>query len=257
MHQIQQTAIKLLTPKQQSILLYFYRFTALTSRHIQSLLIHKNHSQINIWITSLIDQGYLLKINAKINVYILTPFARREIRRLMNKKSIRYPTNLSDTAINKNLYSIQVYLSLVNTYSLKENNFTYLTHVDLLEKKLFRFLSPDGYFTYIRDSGKRHFFVEIDNEGLSSRTIKKKITRYMTYYNSNSWKRMFPNFFPGVCIISQTQERAGKMKKLCEKVIEENNNIPITFVCSSLDQFSFSGTRSLWKVPFHGEAYYI
>lgn len=257
MIRIQQTDITLLTPKEQSILFYLYRFTCLTSRHVQYLLNHKDHSRITIWLTSLIDHRYISKIKSNVSTYMLTPLARKEVRKFMNKKSIRYPIHLNNNTLNIYLNSASVYISLQNTYPAKEQNFIYFTPIDLLEKKIFQFLSPDGYFSYIRESSKRHFFLEIDSEGQTTRTIKKKISRYISYYNSNSWEKFSPNFFPAVCIISQTKERAGKIKVLCEKVIEENNNIPIIFLSSYLDQFSDSAIRSRWLAPFQKEEHYI
>ncbi len=90
-------AKKIITKKQQTILILIYIFRFLNSKQIQEFLNHKDHRRINVWLKDLTDKGYterdfkpIYGILTKPAVFNLSPLGRKYIKDIYDYYTPKY-----------------------------------------------------------------------------------------------------------------------------------------------------------------------
>lgn len=199
-----------ITKKQQEIvrLLYTYRF--LNRIQIQTLLHHKSHKTISVWLKDLRAKEYVTWIystdftdKSKPAIYHLGINGVRYLR-----STNAYPTNeirnryyehkRSSEFITRSMLLADIAIELAQK-SDKIVQFTCQTSADLaLPSSAFHFLSNDcpvhPDMCYVKQSGgtKRIYLLELLDESLPRYRVRRRLKDYVDYldYDVDDWQRL-------------------------------------------------------------------
>src|ERR1035437_2682157 len=155
--------------KQKEILLLLLRFRALTSKQTQTLLHHKNHKRINIWLTDLVDKNYIGKIKEerspgqnKPAIYYLEKDGLIFLKDLQtieksNLNKMRNEREKKSDFFTKCHFIVDTYIHLLNQSKINSYILKFYTPNDFSIKAKIRELMPS--FAYVKEkNGKREQF---------------------------------------------------------------------------------------------------
>ena len=223
---------EVLKDKQKEILILIYRYRFLNREQIQTLLQHKHHNRIIIWLNELIDKKYLISYYTKSMystpaLYSLGSQGRKYFR--MYAKQYKIHVSLLDRVWHEKHTSFEfknrlqflgdVYLSLISLTRKTDATLTFYTPVDLhgmhnLPKPL-----PDGFFSITEKTGAtKRFFLVILKPFLQNEEMAKQVLLYFSYYQKGIWQQNNLHSFPEIIVICPDL----KTKRFLTGVIKNN-----------------------------------
>lgn len=254
---------ELLTPKLQEIISLIYRFRFINRIQLQEILEHKDPSRINKWIAVLTKNDYVGRIYEPIqgknkipSIYYLKKKGIGYIRKVkhLNNPYINklYREDIiSLTTKNHSLKAVDFYLYLKRFAKEKSAHLEYYTKADLAEKNYFSEIKPDAYFSFETAKGKRSCFVEIDLETESKSTARRKMQKYIDYYESHDWTN---KTFPIIATVSLTSTRTDILNQETKNVLKENDYPQILCKFSTFSSIEKSGLEShIWILALKEE----
>lgn len=241
------THIKLerwMTPRDRDIIVSVYRHGILNSKQVESLHFrNQNNSRIIALrrLKKLVDNKFL-----KLHWYGYHSQGSMQHFTITNKGAmiVASQLGLEPSAIKvkeAGIISNIEHTSLIVDFhiSILNNGFTVKGYsVDYLNRKEFNhggrniIFEPDGK-GIMHKSRELPFFLEMDRGTMSYNYFKGKIPNYESYYSSRKYLDDFESF-PLVFIISTSNERVSKMKKL----IEKERKSDITYLLTTIDKMS-------------------
>jgi hypothetical protein len=207
-----------LTTKEQAVIELIYRFRFLDSSQVQLLLGHKSRSRVKVWLARLSNDGYLQRHyqrtwgkNRNPTIYFLDKKGASFISnnfRVTNPhiKHLQYEERISLVTANHFLSCANFYLKLRSFSRSEGHKLEYYTETDIYRSLHHKLLKPSAYFLHQTGGETRSYFLIADLETASRSTIRKKISRYLNYYQNGYWKNDF-NEFPKVLIVCLTEKR--------------------------------------------------
>lgn len=229
-----------LTKRECEIIELIYRFRFLNRIQIQEMMDHKSHGQINFWLRDLTAKKYIGRIwnsrwreNTKPGVYFLGPKGVDYILKFIdfdNKYLKKYykEDKRSFITVDHSLWCANFYLMVKRQINYKEKSLVYLSENDLLNKEFQKDVRADGYIKFKSNDELVEFFIEIDLETESRATFKKKVAKYLDYYQLKNWRRYF-NRFPTILVVCFEEERFRKLKTDSEEMLLEKNFPEVIF----------------------------
>lgn len=184
------------TNKQKEILLLLYKFRFLNRIQIQTLLNHKHHKTINLWLKDLTEKDYVKRIYEKTFHGMTIPakyyISLQGIRFLKtqedcNKKYLKklYQENRrSKEFISTCLLIADIYFSLQEKSKEDSTEFQFFTPSGYTENSIAQELAAS--FAYIITSKKtKHIYMcELFRENMPRYAIRGKIKRYIEFHQN-------------------------------------------------------------------------
>ena len=241
-----------ITPKQEQILKYLYKYKFLDRKQIQAFLNHKYHKRINDWLKDLNQKEYISRIysnkfgeNTKPAIYYL---ALNGIRFL--KAQDEYPIEVlrkfyrlkdrSNDFIEKCILIGQMVLDLKTAAGKshdkkEENELSYLiaAPTDLA--------NPDYRFNFLieykvdlvvkrlkkKKTGQRsnstYFLLTIIAPTLPRYSIRHQVKKFIELYNGYEWDDINETF-PTIMVICPTLATMIYTKRMTRKLLEDEDN---------------------------------
>jgi Replication-relaxation len=236
---------KELTLKEQEILELVYRFRFLDTNQIQKLLNHTHSSRVKAWLLNLTKEGYLQRHykrtwgeNRKPSIYFLDKKGGNFIKKTYGISNphlnhLDYEGRVSLSTSGHFLTSASFYLKLRDLAKQKNYDLEYYTETDLRENSYYNYLKPDSHFILSAGSEKRHFFTIIDLETANRSVLRKKIDRYLNYYQNDYWQIDFQTF-PETLIFCLTERRKEHLIIDIKRELESYGKPSIEFRVSTL-----------------------
>lgn len=198
---------KELNQKSTDILLLLYRFRFLTRSQIQTMLGHKYHSRVLVWINELVKYGFILKFYEKSMlsdpaIYCLDKEGRKYL-----KKSEKAELEPLSRAWKEKNYSVQfrhhcLFLAdiYINLSEKHKDKLKFKTKTDLYGVE--NLISPisDGLFTIEQDGQAKRYFLDIFDD-IPPVYMRMRIKQYLEYYNSDQWQDNTDAPFPEIILI--------------------------------------------------------
>lgn len=195
-----------ITPKQQEILLYLYRFRFLSSIQIQKILHNKDRRNINIWLKDLVVNNYIgrkyentLTDNAKPARYFLAVNGIRYLKTQQkdNLTKLRREKYRSDNFIEECLFIAQCYLQTLFDTTQEGSTFNFYTKNDYAIDSLIGQLKP--HFVRVKHLKKKDCFYvyELFSENIPRFFIRSRIEHYFDFFKNVDWTKtqLPPNIF--------------------------------------------------------------
>lgn len=192
--------------KQKEIIEIIYKFRFIDRVQIQTILNHKDHKRINVWLKDLVAKGYLFRIyerkipfNIKPAIYYLAKVGVRHV----GNPNLYKEKYRSEKFRNRSLLIAKLYIDLVKkTKSLDALNF-FRTKQDMWEHEEIIRPYPDVTFSlnkepldilkYLNKKKKikpkqkekkdKLFFLEIIEEGVPRYYLRYRIQKYIEHYD--------------------------------------------------------------------------
>lgn len=232
-----QTKIKI---KQQEILRLIFRFRFLNRIQIQTLLKHKHHNRINIWLKDLTQKEYIGRIystdfsekNKPASYYLSLNGIRflksldysPEYLRKLNREKERL-----ENFISKYLFLADICIDLQKQVDDK-TKFAALTASDFADtKSKYNFLVsllPD--LVILKETMKaknttmkKYYFLQIFDINVPNYSVKKKLKDYLEFYFQNIWEDNTGESFPDLIIICTNKSQLISTKRLFKKLLED------------------------------------
>lgn len=229
--------------KQQEILKFIYHFRFLNRIQIQTLLNHKDHKTINLWLKDLTEKEYINRIystkfgeNTKPAVYYIGANGIKFLKALVDcpkeqvAKLHREKDRLNSFIANCQFLA-DIYIELRNR-NTGEMSYTVSTSAV--------FLNPNSPYHFLANSHidlvvgrkqtanggmKKYYLLEIIGSTLPGYSVRKRIKDYFDFYFSNDWEDNVSNTFPTIILVFETLPAMLPTKKLVNRLREENDNL--------------------------------
>jgi len=182
-----------ITPKQQEILLYLYRFRFLNSTQIQTILHNKDKRNINIWLKDLVTKNYIgrkyentLAENAKPAKYFLSLNGIRYLKTQEkgNLSKLRREKYRSFKFIEECLFIADCYLN-----SVSQIVFDFYTRNDYSSDSLIDKLNP--HFVRVKEAEKKqvYYTYELFQDDTPRFFIRSRILHYLDFFKNEDWSK--------------------------------------------------------------------
>ena len=243
-----------MTPRDREIIVSVYRHGILSSRQVESLHFREQGNSRIISLRrlkKLVDNKFL-----KLHWYGYHQQGSMQHFTITNKGAMIVASQLGlepseikikDAGIISHIEHtsliVDFHISILNN-GFKVNGYS----ADYLNRKEFYYggrnivFEPDAKGV-MNKSRQLPFFLEMDRGTMSYNYFKGKIPNYESYYSSRKYLEDFESF-PLVFIISTTNERISKMKK----IIEKERKSDITYLLTTIDKMNDLSKMVLRKV---------
>lgn len=232
----QLTKSKKLKPKLEQILFLIYRFRFLNRNQIQTLLNHKHHHRINIWLNQLTAEKYLKryyssKFAGEPAYYSLGTAGRKYFKEQKDIKGIK--ESLLDRVWSEHDNSEQfkrncmlladIHLSLTKLTSEANAKLGFYTKVDLYGMKYMVIPEPSGYFSIEDSKGvtKRYFLDIFDY--FNPKDHYKRIGKYFYYFEKGYWQNNTDKPFPEIIFVCSNKASKSFFEKTIRGRLEEKD----------------------------------
>lgn len=238
------------------ILVFAYRFRYLNRIQIQSLLGHKHHHRINVWLNCLTREKYVKcyyskKFASQPSVYSLGVTGRKYFKNnkdiggiqpyLLNRVWKEY--QYSPTFQKHCMFAADIYLSLVSLVEKNKAKLKYFTKVDLTGMKYMVRDIPDAYFAIEEGNGlKKGYFLDIIDDFPQREALRKRVWQYIRYYNFNYWQDSTGNPFPEIIIICADNRTKNYLSGYIKYTLRRRR-IVITFHLSTWAEIRAQGIK--------------
>lgn len=248
-----------LKQRQLEILLYLNKFRFLNRHQIQTLLGHKHHSQINLWLKDLTKKDCTGRIYSREQTQINKPAIYH-----LRKKSIKYLKSRED--INPRLlhriYSehtrrpkfINHCITLADIYLLfkkietKDTKLLFFTQTDLKGIEYLPKPLPDAYLAVTnKKKNTKRYFLEIFDENTQEFVFRKRLKRYIGYADEEEWEVETKHPFPAILFISPDEASKKRLADIIKEEMEEEIN-EISFYLTVKDKINPNGKeKGIWE----------
>ena len=243
-----------ITPKQQEILLYLYRFRFLSSVQIQKILHNKDRRNINTWLKDLVVNNYIgqkdkktLADNAKPTRYFLAVNGIRYLKTQQkdNLTKLRREKYRSDNFIEECLFIAQCYLQILFDTTQASTTFDFYTKNDYAVGSLIGRLKP--HFVRVKHLKKKdcYYVYELFSEKIPRFFIRSRIEHYFDFFKNVDWinTQLPPNIF-FICPDEKTEQY---ILRFASKVRQEQSSTLSVFVTSQKELKEQSILDSIWQ----------
>ncbi len=243
-----------ITPKQQEILLYLYRFRFLSSIQIQQILHNKDRRNINIWLKDLVVNNYIgrkyentLTDNAKPARYFLAVNGIRYLKTQQkdNLTKLRREKYRSNNFIEECLFITDCYLQTLFDSAQEGNTFDFYTKNDYANDSLINRLKP--YFVRVKHLKKKdcYYVYELFSENIPRCFIRSRIEHYFDFFKNVDWTKtqMPPNIF----FICPDEKIEKYILYFAKKTREEQSSTLSIFVTTQKQLKDQSILDSIWQ----------
>ncbi len=223
-----------LSNKLVEIILLLLKFRFINRIQFQTLLHHKNHSRLLLWLTYLTEHGYINKYYDKTfaggsAVYSLGTTGRTYLKKhpevtkginLLSLDRVWREKNNSLQFRNRWLFLVDVYLSLVGltTKTMAELHFS--TKTDLYGMDYMVLPLPDAYFAIVeKDKTIKRYFLDILPD-VRAAILRKRIRQYVYYYDHNYWQDHTNKPFPEIILVFPTVQLKNQLYYAIRKKLE-------------------------------------
>ncbi len=184
-----------LKPKLEEIILLIYKFRFLNRNQIQTLLNHKHHNRINIWLNQLTEEKYLKRYYSttfagEAAYYSLGTVGRKYLKKFKDTKKIKeqlldrvWSEHSNSDQFKRNcMLLVDIYLSLTKLTNEVNAKLSFYTKVDLLNMKYMIRPEPSGYFS-IEDSkgATKRYLLDIFDYFIPEKHYER-IRKYIYYF---------------------------------------------------------------------------
>lgn len=234
MNKTKQSANKIkLTKKEIEILILLYRFRFLNRAQIQTMLEHKHHGLVQLWLNSLVEQGCIKKDYSKqfacdSAIYYLAPLGRKQLKdhpkvktKLLDSRTWREKERTQEFR-NHCLFIADVCLSLKSFAANTESVLSFFSKTDLYGRNYVVRPNPDAYFALQSKSGniKRYYLDYFDD--IPAMKLRKRVQRYLEYYDTDRWFEEYPDKpFPEIILICPNIRMKGHLYLYIQTKIDE------------------------------------
>lgn len=195
-----------ISPKQKEIIELIYKFRFIDRAQIQTILNHKDHKRINVWLKDLVAKRYLFRIYERKIPFNIRPaiyyLAQNGVRDVGNHNLYREKYR-SEKFKNRSLLIVNLYIDLLQkTRSLEALNF-FQTKQNMWQYEKIIKPYPDVVFSLNKEpldileylnkkkklkpkrKGKKDilFFLEIIEEGVPRYYLRYRVKKYIEYYD--------------------------------------------------------------------------
>jgi hypothetical protein len=243
-----------ITPTQQKILLFIYRFRFINRIQIQTLLNNTDLKNINTWLKDLHDKQYINRIINTTETVNTTPYiyyiAINGIRYLKTQEICKreYIIRLyrerdkKEPFINRCLLIVDIYIQLLTKY---KDSFTFYTHSDFTPNGLIRDILPD--FAYKKQGENQYIIGELFKENMPKRyAIQPRIKNYLTFFTSPEWlKKEDP---PKLLFICPNEKLEKYICWYVKKILIEDDIETLPIRVTTLQLLKENGIEgNIWK----------
>ncbi len=236
-----------ITPKQKEILLYLYNFRFLNTHHFQKLFNHKDPHRIKVWLTDLINKGYISRNYSRKTitesttpaVYYLAPKAIHILKENENCDStilqkIYKEKTRTNKFITRCLTIADLYFFFLSQKS-REQELHFFTASMLAKYKYFPDPLPAAFIAVKEKETTRRYFLDTFDEYIPSSVIRHRLRSYLQYASSMEWESNAHNEPLPVILFVCPSERVRKhisfyAKALFEKSYEEKLSLFLTTI---------------------------
>lgn len=249
-----------ITRKQLEILTLIYRFRFLNRHHIQTLLNHIDPKRINTWLKDLTNKNTLgriysskLKENTKPAIYYLATKSRKILLKeeFTNEKILKRAyrdKNASQRLIKHSLFLADFYL-LLRTEALKNNQeLNFFTKTDLADHYYLPYNRPDAYISLTNQDYTKRYFLDLIDEGTPRFMLRKKISKYIEYFDEGTWETRTLHKNPSLLFICPNKQIYTFLQKHIAQVLEEETSDLRCFLSLKSDMQVEGITPSTWQL---------
>ncbi|MEX0616621.1 MAG: replication-relaxation family protein [Candidatus Woykebacteria bacterium] len=245
-----------ITKKQTEIPYLLYRFRFLNTRHIQTMMNHKDPRRSNRWLLDLTKKGILERTyskkfgeNTKPAVYFLAKGSRNILKgrkgvneALLNR--IYRERTRSQSFRDQSMFIADVYLNLK---SQTKGEYHFFTKSELEDHKYLPNPHPEAYIAINEGKELKRYFLKIIDKQVPRFVIRNQIKDLFKYYSSEKWQNQTKNPFPTVLIICPSYvTRAFVAKFIAETRGYEEAEL--NFYLSTEDQIKAKGIKpDIWQ----------
>lgn len=255
-----------ITPKQSDILLLIYRFRFLDRKHIQQFLNHKDPRRIKSWLKDLADKKILgrkysrkLGENIKPAVYFLSTKSKRiledkeEVEEKLLNRVYREKAR-SQKFIDHNLFLADIYFYLNSLAQQNKAKIYFYTKTDLINHKYLPLPLPDTCMVIKEGKNTKRYFLDIIDEGTPRFVLRKRISQYLEFYESDLWQERTNYPFPSILLICPNQPIKEFLNKFIPKFLEEETEDEILFYLTTKGMAkSLKMNVNIWQKAGHVE----
>lgn len=244
------------TNKQNQIIPLLYKFRFLTVSHLQILLCHKDPRRIKEWLKDLLDKKYIarLKLNDDITQpyiyclaqrakYLLTAneaYDEAFLNRLYKEK------NLTKNFIIHLLSLVDIYLFFLSQKE-KTTKLNFYTKHELKEYDYFPEELPDAYIAVQEKEETTRYFLDVFDEYTPLWAIRKRLKKYMQYYENNIWQENTENSpFPIILIVLPHERVRKHIFCFAKALLEKNFYDDISFFLTTKGKIRENG-KNIWE----------
>ncbi len=241
-----------LKPKQNEILIYLYKFRFLNRIQLQTLLKHKYHSRILLWLNELNKSGciraYFDKSFASSStVYSLGTVGRKYLKNNPGFKEIN--PSLLDRIWGEDELSLEfqkhcqlvadIYLSLRSLTNKTNAKLSFSTTTELHGTQYLILPNPDAYFAIEESSGTiKRYFLDIFDDIAPTR-MRKRVRQYFNYYKNGYWQDHTDKPFPEIILVAPGDRLKHHLGYFIQGKLKQDAQL--SFYLSTRDQVQKKG----------------
>ena len=260
------TQAKKLTPRQTEILILLHRFRFLNRHHLQKFLHHKDPGRINTWLKELTEKKYLGRIysrkfgeNIQPAIYYLKskttgvlkkqPDINKSLLNRICRENLR-----SRKFINHNLFLADIYFYLNSLAQQNKAKIYFYTKTDLINHKYLPLPLPDICIVIKEGKNTKRYFLDIIDEGTPRFVLRKRISQYLEFYESDLWQERTNYPFPSILLICPDQSIKEFLNRFIPKFLEEETGDEILFYLTTKGMAkSLKMNVNIWQKAGHVE----
>ncbi len=249
-----------ITPKQNEILLYLYKFRFLHTKQLQTLFNHKDPQRIKAWLRNLKENGYVTMDysrktfgeNTKPAVYSLATKARHILKEndkcdltVLNK--IYKEKKRTKKFINRCLAVADIYLFFLSQQ--KENEELYFfTESNLARYDYFPNPLPTAYIAVKTTHQTRRYFLDLFEEYTPPFVVRNRVKTYLNYASSGSWEANANNEpLPSVLFICPTVPLKKHIAYYAKSLFAKNFEEKIGLFLTTKDTIKYKAENIIWE----------
>lgn len=232
-----ETKKKILTKKEMEILILLYRFRFLNRSNIQTMLNHKYHNQIQLWLNNLVKIGCIAREYDKqfaggSAVYSLALPGRKQLAKhpdveakLLNNRVWREKARTAE--FKDHCHTVNnIYLSLIVFAKKYGSELHFYTKTDLYGMTFMIRPNPDAYFALEPTEGEiKRYFLEVFDDAPSAK-LRKRVQRYLDYYDDEYWSEKYPDKpFPEIILVCPSIRMKGHLYLYIKNKLDEDEEI--------------------------------
>ena len=212
-----------LAKKELEILVLLYKFRFLNRLHIQKMLRHKYHGQIQIWLNNLVEKDCLTKDYEKkfagsAAIYHLTPSSRKYLKdqphvkpQLLDRRVWREKDRTKEFK-DHCLFLADTHISLQGFTDKANSTLYYFAKTDLWGRDYVLEPKPDAYFAIFTERGNvKRYFLDLFDE-IPPRAMRARVNQYLKYYEDDTWYEKYPDKpFPAIIFICPHKRIKGHL----------------------------------------------
>lgn len=248
-----------ITQKQQDILMLLYTYRFLSTRHIQTMLDHKEPRRIKAWLKDLTDKGFItmdyernsIDDNRKPAVFSLAPKARHILKqnkictlKMLNK--IYKEKRRTKKFIQECLTIADLYLFFLSQKKVDETLHFY-TQSLLDSYDYFPDPLPTAYMTVKTKTKTRRYFIDLFNDYTPPFVARKRFKKYLQYERDGDWQARGNESLPTILFICPNTTFKNHILHYTKGVFAKEFEESIKLFVTTREKIRMFVTKNLWE----------